>query len=135
MSIKQLVYRNKFSEFYKDSVHSIAYMTWLPETKNMSNTEFEDEVIKRLETCKKQNLVNFLADDRDFLFRIEPKIQEWVADLFSEFTIYKHAMILPVNIISEITVDQTLNLVEKHNEFYVKAFFDKIEEAEEWLQA
>ncbi len=132
--MRQVVYKTNYTEFYKDSETSTAYMKWSPETEFMSEGEFKSEVIKRLQTCKELNLYIFFADNRDFSFPLVPEIQKWVAAQFREVTVYKHAMVLPSDIFSQVSVKQTLEEVEGVNKLYKKAFFDNIQDAEEWVK-
>ena len=131
--MKQVVYKTNYTEFSKDIENSVAYMKWFPETEFMSEEEFKDEVIRRLKTCKELNLNKFLADDRDFAYPLVPEMQGWVVSQFSEVTVYKHAMVLPSELFSKVSVEKTLDEVEGSNKTYKKAFFEDLKEAEDWV--
>ena len=106
--MKLQVYQTKFTEFVKDSNLSVAYMKWLPETADMTEEEFKEEVVKRLDTCRAASLKKILADDRNFAFLVTPSIQEWLGKTFVNYTVHKHAMILPAEIFSQVSIESVI---------------------------
>ncbi len=100
---------------------------------SMSFSDLGPEVLKRLNTLKDLGLTKICADDRNFTFAVSVENQDWIAKVFSNYTVNKHAMVLPSNILVHMSVEQSLEEIEESSSTYKKAIFDNIQDAEKWI--
>ena len=129
-----IFYQNEFCTIEIDEVKSIALVTWTAESKNMTVEQFKEEQLAQLEAAKKYQLKYFILNGKLMQFPITPDLQDWIVENAIkpsiEVGVKKSATILPKEIFSQVSVEQTMNDGADDS---IAQYFDNIEDAKKWL--
>ncbi|WP_338791603.1 hypothetical protein V9L05_20785 [Bernardetia sp. Wsw4-3y2] len=130
-------YKSKYVERSLDEEKQILTSTWLETTKDMNNEEFKEEMQKLVEIIKEKNIKFILSITKDLNFPITPELQNWVLEViapqFTEAKIEKQAMIIPKELIAQLSIEQTIDDVESSKHSHQSKLFSDIEEAKKWF--
>ncbi len=130
-------YKSKYVERSLDEKKQILTSIWLETTKDMNNEEFKEEMHKLVEIIKEKNIKFILSVTKDLNFPITPELQNWVLEFiapqFTEAKIEKQAMIIPKELIAQLSIEQTIDDVESSKHSHQSKLFSDIEEAKKWF--
>jgi len=83
----------------------------------MSDSEFKNEMLTLAELLNKYNAANLLSIMNDLRFPIVPELQNWIVKnivpKFNEAKLKKQAIVVHSYLISQMSMEQTIDDVEK----------------------
>lgn len=131
------IYTSKYVERFFDEENQMITSTWLTTTEHMNAEEFKEEM-QQLATLIKEKEVRFiLSITKDLRFPIVPELQQWVSEVivpqFIEAKIEKQAIIIPEELIAQLSLEQTVDDVELTEHIHESKFFSGIAEAKAWF--
>jgi len=131
----QILLENKFVRFsLLDNTH-ILEAFWKPETQKMVNQDFIDNIKILWHLLSTHQPIGLLADTRDFLFVIEPDLQEWYGANITENMgshTKKVAMLVSKGLIEQMSITQTID--EDNRTGFQTQYFSEVQEALNWLK-
>ena len=140
--MKQNLHSDKYLDAIYDKKLNLVEFYWKESTKDMTETEYKMvvsdivDVILEMITHNNQKAPNWLLDNRNFLFTIPPKLQEWQAkEIFEplmEKGCEKCAVIMSEDFISQFSIEQSFE--ENQETMLITEFFSDLHQANEWLQ-
>ena len=119
-----------------EEANNILIFKWLLTTANMSEAEFIEEIKKASKTINSYKDCKVLLLSKDMRFAISPDIQlkanEILLPAYNSAKVKKLAILIPEELVTELSVEQTIE--EKEDEHNFKSnFFSEEEEARKWL--
>lgn len=115
---------------------------WKKTTEDMTEAEYRmimsDILDKFMENLKTKNWsgANWLLDNRQFLFTMPPKLQEWQAKKIFEPLVEsgakKVAVIMSEDWVTQFAIEQTFD--EDGETKMLTQYFSDLDQANEWLQ-
>lgn len=138
-SSMETIYHSRFAKHDYEAVTRTLFTEWFEETKNMNSQEFREEMLKWLEVFQKtkpQYLYDYCVP---FAYPINPGEQFFMAQLLNvewiKLGLKKYAHIVPSDMITEISVEQTFEeffSMNLPNQFPIVNFTDR-QSALKWL--
>ena len=129
------VLENKFYKLEVFQSEKYMLLTWLPETKDMSNEDYKQSMFQVIDIAKEYNMTKHIADTLQFYFIISIDLQEWgeknIKPIYDEINYKKIAFIMSPEIFSQVSIEQTMD--EAETDDFVSKFFDNMEDAKKWL--
>lgn len=132
------IVENQYASLFKASPQML-WTTWKPETEDMDDQEFEDFFLEIVQIIQTYQFKEWLGDTRLFRKIVALKQQTWVAEtlnpLLTQAGLRKMAIILPQELIANLSVQQSveeMEIVQTVRQFSTR-YFDKIEDAKIWL--
>lgn len=130
------IYKSKFLEISFSENKNLLYFTWLDTTVEMNEEDYKSEMLNYLEELKKYAPSILLVDDRQMQFVISVELQEWIgANIFSvgiEVGLKAFAVVMNEDIITQLSTQLSAE-ENPEPEILKSAFFDNLEDAEQWL--
>jgi len=129
-----ILYESKYVEIIYEKENSLIIDKFLPETANMNMEEFKKEMIIFAEMCEKYKPERELVHLLNMNFIIEPDMQNWMnTEIFPRYEniIKRMAFLVPVEIFSQISVEQTMD--QGIGRKFTQQYFKTEEEARKWL--
>lgn len=140
MEIKT-IYSDEYVDTYYNGHLQLIENHWKKSTEHLTEAEYRMLTLDTLDVLEKSIQENgwvfnrILADNRNFLFTMPPKLQEWQAKhVFAkllELGLKKTAIIMSQEFISQYSIEQTFEESPELNES--TRYFDNIKEAKDWL--
>ncbi|MCS7019422.1 MAG: hypothetical protein RMJ87_08875 [Cytophagales bacterium] len=136
-----LIYEGALVHCSIEPTNKILYCEWLAANEMPSEELFKQEVIACFELIREKACSKVLDNSIAVNYPIHPEIQQWVADymqqLAKEGYLKKYALIMPVDMIAELSNEQIIdevNQAQQHNEAVVdiRNFYDE-QQALNWL--
>lgn len=131
------IYKNKYIIRRFDAHRGIIYSTWLPSTEDMVAKEFKAEMLSLPDQIAQYGAKFVLSNLQNLRFIIDPELQLWavqtISPRFSEVSLKKQALVIPEDIFSQVSLQQTVEEVEHSTDNYKARFFANEAEAEKWL--
>lgn len=136
--MEKLVYESKFAVAKYDDEKELYTLTYLSETANMRDEEWEKLMKQLLVVTNKIKPKYILDDNRERLYAYSPEMQEWTLKLFidtwSKNGLIKYVQILPKDFIGELSAEQIVELANvKFSEIFENTFVETHQEAVKWL--
>ncbi len=129
--------KNKFVVRSFDQKQNILTSTWLKSTATMNEEEFKEEMINLAELVIKHKARFLLSSTKDMLFPIVPELQEWITQNIAPKIMHsgfqKQAIIIPEDIFAQMSLEQTIEDIEKEEHTHKTKFFTTNEEALKWF--
>ncbi len=134
------------SDKYLDAIYdkrlNLVEFYWKPATIDMTEAEYRmivtdvvDEVIDNVQSGF-WKVPNWLLDNRNFLFIISPKLQEWQAKKIFRPLVRigckKSALVMSEDVVSQFSIEQTVQEHDQAN--LVMHYFFDLHQANVWLQ-
>ena len=130
-----IVSENKFAVHIVHIYESLLEQKWLDASIEMTDEAYKAEMHTYLKTVEQFKLKHALINSKKFGYAITPNIQTWVDQEIATKAnkiVEKIAFVVPVDIMSEISIQQTMEEAEAVK--YKKiAYFDNSQKALEWL--
>lgn len=130
---------NKYIELYFDEELSIYKWKFLPASKYIDPGELKEIIEFKNFTLRKYRPEYVIADDRDNLATYSVELQEWIAGMAVESlklcNSKKFAVLLPKEMVVELSTEQTVEEVEKLGGNFETRMFSELEEAMEWIKS
>lgn len=130
-----LVNESEFKNNYFYEEKKILLEDWLPNSADMNEILFKQELEKYKQLLVKYKPKAVLVNSKDLHFVISPDVQTWMAE--SIFTTYpsigmvKKAFVMSEDFFTQLSMEQ--HLEEDRTNAFKSAFFHSIEAALEWL--
>ena len=113
---------------------------WLPTTEWMTDSEYQQEMLRSAEILNEVRPYGLLANTQNMRFAIAPDLQQWtgevISPLFMTSGLKKIAFVVPNGIFEQIALQQMLedaNAV-KNILSYSFRYFDNEKDAYTWLK-
>jgi len=107
-----LVYKSKYVKLEYAAEKSLLTTTWFSASNELKDTAIKDELLKINEFTTKYKPKFKISDDRKRGFMYSIDIQQWVAkslkNTYDEAGIEKFAILLPEDLINQISTEQTI---------------------------
>ena len=127
---------SKYLQFNFDNTNNILEFKWLENTRVMNEQEFINEINLTGEKIKKYKDCNVLLLSQEMKFAIVPELQlkanEILLPAYNTSGVKKLAVIIPKELISEMSIEQTIEEKQEEHVFKTKFYADKTE-ARKWL--
>ncbi len=127
--------KTEYVTYYGDLDVSLLEQIWENEEENMTTEDYKNDMKNYLNLVTAYNFKLNLINTKFFGYFITPEVQAWVDE--NIFTITKNivekiAFVVPTDIVSQISIEQTM---EEANALGYKkvAYFNTNEEARIWL--
>ena len=136
---RHLLHSDKYLDIYYDQGSRFIEYYWKKATEDMTEAEYRMLIMDILDMVDEKGWrpAYYLLDNRDFLFTLSPKLQEWQkkypAKKSIELGVKKAAMVMSENFVSQFSIEQTFEDDKEVNA--LTQYFSDIEEAKEWLQS
>ncbi|HAS39313.1 MAG TPA: hypothetical protein DCS93_02485 [Microscillaceae bacterium] len=142
---KVTIIENKYTSIFFDEDLELYEQYWYPESEDMEEEEYKETITYMLEYITEKNyvLLNYLLDNRDFLFSMSPEMQEWQASNVASVLVkllekqgqspqdIKTAIITSEDFISQLSIEQAME--ENEVSELTTRYFEDEQEAREWL--
>ena len=129
--------KTEFSENYWHDGKSLLEFHWInQENQNMEVHNFQEALLKYVDLVKTHKPNAVLVNAEKLSFVIDPQVQQWVDENINAVTnafIKKMAVILPTNLIEQLSIEQVLD--EKEAKKISVQFFDNYQQAFAWLSS
>lgn len=134
---KQTLHSDKYLDvYYSPDLRLIEYY-WKKATEEMSEAEYRMVIWDMLDIVEGKGWrpEYYLLDNRDFLFTMFPKLQEWQVKYPMERSIKlgakKAAVIMSEDFVSQVSIEQTFEEGEEGR--FILKYFSSTEAGKEWL--
>jgi len=133
------IYKNEFVEINSDDENKYIETIYLETSTEMSDTTYKELVLKGIELFNSSivSYNKYLADFRFLNYAVHPDVQIWVANESKRMKFpdeYKYATILSSELITMLSIEQTIDEVEVANQYQPQMrYFEDVEKAKEWL--
>jgi len=131
----QELHNSKFQRIIFDEETGIMDETWKPETKNMDDEEFKNEIGHQLDATLDVKPRLVITNTLEMLYVISIEMQEWMNSVifpqYMKVGIEKVAILLSEQIIAQLAVEQTME--EEQGSQFEFSYFSNLEEAQAWL--
>lgn len=135
MNKKTIIYTSKFKVIWWDEKNKIIGKKWFELTEDMTDNEFQHEMIVYGEWVKKLKPENEFVDTLDFHFSVSVSMQDWVSSeifkIYDEVGLKKAAFVSSKDLIAQLGLEQAMD--ENYGQKLVKKYFETEEEAFRWL--
>ncbi len=130
------IYKSEFLLLEFDQSRKILESSWLEKNDKMTEEQMKKEIETVAALIKKHKPLFILTNDRNRTYIYTVELQNWVAQILSnaciEAGIKKFAVMLPEEIVAQISTEQTADEVK--NLPYELQLFTEEQEAIEWLK-
>lgn len=132
---------NKFVKINLDSTNSMLIAEWYITTADMNDEVYKELFQKITQIIQTQKPEKWLGDTRNFAKPVTPALQEWIATelspLWVEAGLKKMAMILPAELIANLSIQQAVEEIAgvKEISIFETRYFDNIPDAKTWLMS
>ncbi|WP_291726998.1 hypothetical protein [Bernardetia sp.] len=130
-----VIYESDYSIFDYDKENSIFSHIFKPDSENLDNEKFKEEMLIYLDFFAKYKPKKALVNNQEMQFIIEPELQEWHAqNIFPkciELGVEQAAIVETPDIFAQVSMEQLME-EEKTGGFAVR-FFDDTTKATNWL--
>lgn len=130
------VYRSKYQIIWFDDDNSIIINKLTEQTVDFEEDIYKEEILAYTAILKKYRPIYVLTDLIDYDYPIVPNLQDWHAQtvfpVVDEIGIKKAAMVLPQDVFSQISAQQTLDTSYEDYHFAIE-YFEDISKAQAWL--
>lgn len=110
------IYKSTYWVLTYDKERSIIIGTWLATSEDMTEEDIYHNFNAVTDIVKEYKPKFYLADDRERLYVYNLELQTWVADIitetFIEAALEKFAVLLPKDLITGLSTDQTVDALE-----------------------
>lgn len=125
----------RFMVYRFDETNLIFNNVWLETSTSMTEEELKSETLTATDLVEKYKPKFVLADDRNRQSIYDIDLQNWIAQTWASACVksgvIKFALLLPTDIIAELSTSQT---VEEVGAIPVEIkYFDELEQATEWF--
>ncbi len=131
------IYESRFSTIDFIEEQKLIEITWLPETKGLSEVKYKEELFYQLNVILKIKPSKVLSDMREMRFAISSYLREWTGKtIFPKMLaigLDRAALVLSNKLIAHLSIEQTME--EYGNKKFITQYFDNKEEAKEWFAA
>ena len=111
-------------EFFEE--HKLIEMTWLSETKNMTNEQYKEEFLKYLDIILELRPNKIITDATETQFVASIELQEWTNQTIFvpslEIGLNKAAFVVTKEIIIQVSIEQVME-EEEGAKFTTKYFY------------
>lgn len=129
------LYESRYMNLKFNEQKNIIEETWHSASKEMTEEEFKDEILKTLKYMNENRPKFYLVNSKDLKFAIAPKVQEWMHQNFIipfvKIGVKKAAFVISEELVTEMSVEQTTE-EDKEGKFK-RQFFNNYEKALKWL--
>ncbi|UZR96906.1 hypothetical protein [Chondrinema litorale] len=128
------VYKSLFLQLDISDNEELLEAKWLPSTKEMVQSKFQEEIFNFINTHNKLQSVYLLIDEQELLFTINPELQKWVGQTIIQnrtIEVKKVAIILSKNFIQQLASEQMIKEPEMAQ--FNSLFFEDKSDAKDWL--
>ena len=136
--MNKLVFESKFATVSYNGEKKLYTITYLSETQNMSNKEWEELMYSFRDLWNKYETLYMISDDRERKYGYDPEIQEWTLDLvikeWKKIGLKKYVQILPNDFIASLSSEQIDELGNtKFSPYFENNFVNDYESAVRWI--
>jgi hypothetical protein len=132
----KLLFENEFIAIYWDSTLEIVRAVWTEETATMQDDDFKVCIQAIWAAIKEYKPTGFVGDTRDFMFSIDPTMQEWyganIVGVFGNGT-NKIGMIMSEYFVEQLSIEQTIE--EDATTGVITQYFDNEYNAIKWASS
>jgi len=129
------LYRNKYQAISYIERFSILRMEYFPETINMSDEEYQTELLNWFGYLERTHVAKAVRNQKKLQFSITPDLQLWVADnifvKIAQTQLKKVAFVVSEALFTKVSIEQMMDENKDAQSFILKYFDD--EDALEWL--
>ncbi|EAY30556.1 hypothetical protein [Microscilla marina] len=125
----ELEYKSEFLEVSYDSENSWVISRWTPNTRHLTIDRYKPEVVAlRQIFVDHHSFAGSLSLTQDFHFVIDPILQQWVVQQFTDYMPPKSAVVVAAEFVSQLSIEQTVQDLDT-----AVKYFASQSEAEDWL--
>ncbi|WP_027002119.1 hypothetical protein [Hugenholtzia roseola] len=132
------IYNSNFVSIALSEEQGISVITWSENTKDMTDAQYREEILNLTELSKNTtySATRVVNDTTLFKGTIIPETQEWVAEtIYSQLQhIEKYALVMPDEFFGNLSVELTLDEIQKIGNISLKVF-SNLEEAYLWINS
>jgi hypothetical protein len=129
------VARSNFKVIYFHPEEKMLIEHWLPESKNMLESDFRQELLAYKRAVLSRRPEKVLVNSKDLHFVISPENQVWMAKeiftAYAEAGMKKKAFLMPEDFFTQVSMEQ--HVQEDTTNSFVYGFFDDFDTAKKWL--
>lgn len=135
------LYSDRYLDVFYESNQKLIEFYWKKATTEMTEAEYRMVMSDLVDTfvaksvVKKWQVSHLLLDNRDFLFTMSPKLQEWQANKIfknvTELGVKKCAIIMSQDFVAQFSIEQTIE--EDERTHMITKYFDSVDDARVWL--
>lgn len=133
--MKEQIYESPYLKIFFDKENQMFEEIFTDKTSHWSAEGFKNEMLKLVELTKEYRPIKALVNLKNFLFPIEPDLQEWqnreVFEKGVELGLKQTAMLVSSNIFAQVSVEQTMD--EESGKKIPNRYFENEDEARQWL--
>jgi hypothetical protein len=130
-----ILFNSPYLQISIDEEKSIITNTWLPKTEDMTDAEYQENMLEFAKFVEAYKPKYHLIESKNFLYGITVEMQEWtnntVFPRLAEAGIKKIAFTVSSEMVAQMSIEQALE-EEKAAVFQVK-YFDSGEQAVNWF--
>lgn len=127
-------YKSPHKEISFEEESGIVKQEWL-DTSGLTDELLKSELKEYVKVVEKYQPKGLLSDGRHFDYTIAPELQDWIGrEVIGKFIalgVKKYAQIIPEELFSQISVEQTLT--DSSTGEFVSQYFPDEDSAREWL--
>lgn len=133
----EIVYENEYVTMQHNAEEKVTEQVWYATSENMTEEEFKEFMNFWREFVIENGVKYHLIDAKEFIFTIEPEVQNWVATEVVGPAVQqgfeKIAQILPEkDLFAQVSVEQTMDENAQQGGLNF-AHFASVEEGRKWL--
>ena len=102
MDVSAVIYRDDFSEYFRDSDINAFVLRWLPTSKSMSENQFRGDLERLAEFLEHNHSPNVLIDVVNFQHKSPPDFADWrernIIPRYNEAGVKKFAFLFPIEV-------------------------------------
>jgi len=129
------LFKSPYLEITLDEAKSIITNTWLPKTKDMTDDEYQENMLEFAKLAEAHKPEYHLIESRNFLYGITIEMQEWTNNTIfprlAQAGIKKIAFTVSSEMVAQLSIEQALE-EEQAGAFKVK-YFDSVDQAIKWF--
>lgn len=120
-------------DYFEDD--KILMNVWLPESSQMTDIEFQNEVLIFKAYIEAYKPWALLGNTSRLFFTISTELQQWI-DLvlfktISDLKIRKYAILASTEFVAKMAIHQTVEQADQYN--FISRYFDSEQKAFQWL--
>ena len=127
---------SKYQQVSFEEKSNVLVFKWLPATEKMTTEEFVEDIKIAAKTMMQYKECKVLLLSQDMRFVISPDIQEKANEIllpaYSDAGVKKLAIIVPLELVSEMSLEQTVEENQDKHAFRTHFFADE-KSAREWI--
>lgn len=131
----ETIYESAYFKVEFDSSTKLLKTVWNEKSGEMNEKQMREEILKAASLVEEYKPLYILTNDRDRTYVYTVEVQQWVAQTLASAAIKaeikKFAVLLPTEIIAQMSTEQTAD--EVHNTPYEVNLFNDEQEALKWL--